>query len=430
MRSMLNRRGFISAGAAVAAGVAVPGLSGCGMLGGDESDPDTLVVHSSLGGTAPGSATYRAVLDMFRKENPGLKVKSLINGDELGQVYETSRLAHKEADVVMVNLYDKTVSWTELGATVTVNGYLDDWDLRKRILPAALAEWTDEKGRLRALPYIASNWPVAFNRGLLRAAGVEDIPLTGDALIAAARKLRAKGTAPVTIGGNDWTGQKLLAQIIQSFLTADQAKKLYATGDFSGIKGAREGIEYFAELRDAGVFTDKAQGLTTDSMTTQFNTGAAAMQSAMSSALARVPDNVASHTDVGGWPLPPGAVHDKPTILRTFTVNGFWVSPNGTRKIGTVEKFVRFMYRPEVVSRFVSEGGRDMAVRTDTLSDRFPLVAKAQQLGSTVSQVVLPDLYVPPSAVQPMIQATSTAFTPGVSSRRILSALQGAYRNA
>lgn len=146
MRSMLNRRGFISAGAAVAAGVAVPGLSGCGMLGGDESDPDTLVVHSSLGGTAPGSATFRAVLDMFRKENPGLKVKTLINGDELGQVYETSRLAHKEADVVMVNLYDKTVSWTELGATVTVNGYLDDWDLRKRILPAALAEWTDEKG--------------------------------------------------------------------------------------------------------------------------------------------------------------------------------------------------------------------------------------------------------------------------------------------
>ncbi|WP_328539372.1 ABC transporter substrate-binding protein [Streptomyces sp. NBC_00344] len=430
MRSMLNRRGFISAGAAVAAGVAVPGLSGCGVLGGDESDPDTLVLHSQLGGTAPGSATFRAVLDTFRKENPGLRVKSLVNGDELGQVYETSRLAHKEADVVMVNLYDKTVSWTGLGATVAMNGYLDDWGLRKRILPAALTEWTDEKGRLRALPYIASNWPVAFNRAAMHQAGVEEIPLTGDALIAAARKLRAKGTAPVTIGGNDWTGQKLLAQIIQSFLAAPQAKKLYSTGDFSGIKGAREGIEYFVELRDAGVFTDKAQGLTTDSMTTQFNTGAAAMESAMSSALARVPDQVAAHTEVGGWPLPSGAVHPKPTILRTFTVSGFWVSPNGTKKIETVEKFVRFMYRPDVIARFVSEGGRDMAVRTDTLSDGFPLVAKAQKLGDSVSQVVLPDLYVPPSAVQPMIQATSTAFTPGTSARRIISALEGAYRNA
>ncbi|GAA1365354.1 ABC transporter substrate-binding protein [Streptomyces beijiangensis] len=420
----------MSAGAALAAGVAAPALSGCGVMGGDDSDPDTLVLHSQLGGTAPGAATFRAVLDTFRKENPGLKVKVLINGDELGQVYETARLARKEADVVMVSLYDKTVEWTELGATVPVGGYLDQWGLRERILPKALTEWTDEKNRLRALPYIASNWPVAFNRDVMRKAGVDEIPRSGDELIAAAKKLRAKGTAPVTIGGNDWTGQKLLAQIIQSFVTAEQTKSLYRTGDFGALSGVRDGVQYFVELRDAGVFTDKAQGLTTDSMTTQFNTGAAAMESAMSSALGKVPDNVARHTDVGGFPLPTGAVHPKPTILRTFTVNGFWISPNGTKKIETVEKFVRFMYRKDVVARFVTEGARDMAVKTETLSDGFPLVAKAQQLGDSVSQVVLPDLYVPPSAVQPMIQATSTAFTPGTSANRIISALQGAYRNA
>jgi multiple sugar transport system substrate-binding protein len=430
VRSTLNRRGFMSAGAALAAGVAAPGLSGCGLIGGDDSDPDTLVIHSQLGGTAPGSATFRAVLDVFRSENPGIKVKSLVNGDELGQVYETARLARKEADLVMVSLYDKTVEWTELGATVPMGGYLDQWELRERILPAALTEWTDDQGRLRALPYIASNWPVAFNRDAMRRAGVEDIPRTGDELIAAARKLRAKGTAPVTIGGNDWTGQKLLAQIIQSFLSAEQAKSLYRTGDFGALSGVRDGVRYFVELRDAGVFTDKAQGLTTDSMTTQFNTGAAAMESAMSSALGKVPDDVARHTDVGGFPLPTGAVQLKPTILRTYTVSGFWVSPNGVKKIGTVEKFVRFMYRKDIVARFVTEAGRDMGARTETLSDGFPLVAKAQRLGDSVSQVVLPDLYVPPSAVQPMIQATSTAFTPGTSANRIISALQGAYRNA
>ncbi|MFE3137839.1 ABC transporter substrate-binding protein [Streptomyces scopuliridis] len=430
MRSPLNRRGFIATGAALAAGAAVPTLSGCSALAAADFDPDTLVIHSQLGGTAPGSATFRAVLDTFRRENPGIALKSLVNGDELGQAYETSRLAKKEADVVMVNLYDKTVAWTELGATVPAGGYLDEWGLRDRIIPGALKEWTDPKGRLRALPYISSNWPVAFNTSLLRAAGVDAIPTTGDELIAAAKKLRAKGTAPVTIGGNDWTGQKLLAQIIQTFLTPEQARTLYSTGDFSGLPQARDGVAYFVELRDAGVFTDKAQGLTTDSMTTQFNTEAAAMESAMSSALARVPGKVAARTEVGGWPLAPGAAHAKPTILRTYTVSGFWISPNGTKKIEHVEKFVRFMYRPDVISRFVSEGGRDMAVKTDTLSDNFPLVAKAQQLGDSVSQVVLPDLYVPPSAVQPLIQATSTAFTPGTSARRILALLDGAYRHA
>lgn len=358
MRSSLTRRELLAAGSGLAAAAALPALSGCSSLASADSDPDTLVVHTQLGTTAPGSPTYLAAVDRFREENPGVKIKNLVNGDDLAQVYETSRLARKEADVVMVNLYDKTLAWTDVGATVDVKPYLDDWGLRGRVLPAALADWTDDEGRVRAFPYFATNWPVAYNRALLDRAGVDAIPTTGDQLIAAARKLRAKGIAPVTVGGNDWTGQKLLAQIIQTFLSQDEARHVYSTGDF-GVRGARLGIEYFAHLRDAGVFADKAQGLTSDSMTTQFNTEEAAVQSAMSSALAKVPEKVAGHTEVGGWPLADGAAHDGPTVIRAYTLIGFWISPNGVRKIEQVEKFLRFMYRPDVVARFVTESGRD-----------------------------------------------------------------------
>lgn len=430
MRPPLTRRGFLAAGSGLAAATALPALSGCSALAAADSDPGTLVVHSQLGTTAPGSPTYLAALDRFRRENPGLKVRNLVNGDDLAQVYETSRLARKEPDVVMVNLYDKTLAWTEAGATVDVRGYLDDWGLRERVLPVALDAWTDSRGRLRAFPYFATNWPVAYNRALLDRAGVDEIPVTGDQLIAAARKLRAKGTGPVTTGGNDWTGQKLLAQIVQTFLTEDEARHVYSTGDFSGSRGAKEGIEYFVALRDAGVFVDKAQGLTSDSMTTQFNTEAAAMQSAMSSALAKVPEDVARHTEVGGWPLAQGAAHGRPTILRTYTLIGFWISPNGTKKIDAVERFLRFMYRPDTVSRFIRESGRDMALRSTTVSTDFPLVAAAQRLGDSVSQVLLPDVYVPPAATQPLITATSTSFTRGTSAARVRAALEAAYRSA
>jgi multiple sugar transport system substrate-binding protein len=430
VRPPLTRRGFLAAGSGLAAATALPALSGCSALAAADSDPGTLVVHSQLGTTAPGSPTYLAALDRFRRENPGLKVRNLVNGDDLAQVYETSRLARKEPDVVMVNLYDKTLAWTEAGATVDVRGYLDDWGLRERVLPVALDAWTDSRGRLRAFPYFATNWPVAYNRALLDRAGVDEIPVTGDQLIAAARKLRAKGTGPVTTGGNDWTGQKLLAQIVQTFLTEDEARHVYSTGDFSGSRGAKEGIEYFVALRDAGVFVDKAQGLTSDSMTTQFNTEAAAMQSAMSSALAKVPEDVARHTEVGGWPLARGAAHGRPTILRTYTLIGFWISPNGTKKIDAVERFLRFMYRPDTVSRFIRESGRDMALRSTTVSTDFPLVAAAQRLGDSVSQVLLPDVYVPPAATQPLITATSTSFTRGTSAARVRAALEAAYRSA
>ncbi|TDA86231.1 hypothetical protein, partial [Halomonas marinisediminis] len=89
---------------------AASALSGCSALAAADDDPDTLVVHSQLGTTAPGSPTYLSALDRFRKET-GLKVRNLVNGDDLAQVYETSRLARKEPDVVMVNLYDKTLAW-------------------------------------------------------------------------------------------------------------------------------------------------------------------------------------------------------------------------------------------------------------------------------------------------------------------------------
>ncbi|MFD6289555.1 ABC transporter substrate-binding protein [Streptomyces sp. NPDC060205] len=430
MRSPLTRRGFLAAGSGLTAATALPALSGCSALAAADSDPDTLVVHSQLGTTAPGSPTYLASLDRFRKENPGLKVKNLVNGDDLAQVYETSRLARKEPDVVMVNLYDKTLAWTEVGATVDVKDYLDDWGLRERVLPVALDAWTDGKGRLRAFPYFATNWPVAYNRSLLDRAGVDEIPVTGDELIAAARKLRAKGIGPVTTGGNDWTGQKLLAQVIQTFLSEDEARHVYSTGDFSGSRGAKEGIEYFVALRDAGVFVDKAQGLTSDLMTTQYNTQSAAIQSAMSSALAKVPEAVARHTDVGGWPLAEGAAHKLPTILRTYTLIGFWISPNGTKKIDAVEKFLRFMYRPDTVSRFIKESGRDMALRSGTVSTDFPLVAAAQRLEDDVSQVLLPDVYVPPAATQPLITATSTSFTRGTGAAKVRAVLEAAYRSA
>ncbi|GHH85657.1 ABC transporter substrate-binding protein [Streptomyces sulfonofaciens] len=429
MRSPLTRRGLLAAGSGLAAATALPALSGCSALAAADSDPDTLVVHTQLGTTAPGSPTYLAALDRFRKENPGIRVRSIVNGDDLAQVYETARLARKEADVVMVNLYDKTLAWTDVGATVDVKDQLDAWGLRERVLPAALDAWTDARGRLRGFPYFATNWPVAYNRSLLERAGVDAVPTTGDALIAAARRLRAKGIAPVTVGGNDWTGQKLLAQVIQTFLTEDEARHVYTTGDFGG-RGVREGIDYFVALRDAGVFADKVQGLTSDSMTTQFNTRAAAVESAMSSALASVPQGVARHTEVGGWPLAEGAAHDRPTIMRAYTLIGLWISPNGVKKLDHVEKFVRFMYRPDTVSRFIRESGRDMALRSTTVSSGFPLVAAAQRLGSDVSQVLLPDLYVPPTASQPLITATSTSFTRGTSAARVRAALEAAYRSA
>ncbi|WP_019547725.1 extracellular solute-binding protein [Streptomyces sulphureus] len=422
----LNRRRFL---ATAAGGLIAPALAGCGSLT-SGYEPDGLVLHSQLGGSTPGAPAFAAAVDTFRKRNPRTPVKVLSNADDLQQVYETSKLAGKEADIVLVNLYDKSLAWTEVGATVPVNGHMKRWGLHERVLQGPLREWTDGKGRLRGFPYLRTNWPVAFNTTLLERAGVDGVPTTVDQLLTAAKKLRRKGISPVTIGGNDWSGQKLLLQVMQTYMRPAEAKEVMRTGDFSGSRGARRGLELFVELRKGGVFADSAQGLTSDLMTTQVSTQKAAIASMLSSAMGKVPRSAAEHITVGGWPVPDDAVYERPTIMRANASLGMWISPNGEEKIDRVERFIRFMYSEEIVSRFV-HGGRDMALRTDQFSTEYPLVAAGQKLTSDdVSECVTPDVYVPAAATQPLIQATGVAFSPGSDARKVRTALEKAYRSA
>ncbi|MGW8377181.1 ABC transporter substrate-binding protein [Streptomyces sp. ODS28] len=428
MTPALGRRRFLAAAGAAATTTA---LGGCAGLTGGYA-PDGLVVHSQLGGNAPGAPAWARASDAFRRQNPHMPLKVLTNADDLQQVYETAKLAGKEADVVLVNLWDKALAWTDVGATVPVNRYLDAWGLRDRVIGAPLREWTDKRGRIQGFPFLRTNWPVVFNEKLLHSAGVAEIPRTHDALIDAAKKLRRKRITPVAIGGNDWSGQKLLLQIMQAYVRADEAKHVMASGDFSGSPGARRGIELFVELRDAGVFGEDAQGVTSDLMTTQVATEKAASASLMSSAMAKIPNGPARHMTVGGFPVPGDAVYPKPTIMRANASQGIWVSPNGERKIERVERFVRFMYSEETVRTFV-HGGRDVALHTDALSTGFPLVAQGQRLGegedSPVSEVVCPDIHIPAAVTQPLIQATGTAFGPGAGARKVRTAMEHAYRS-
>ncbi|MDT0323076.1 ABC transporter substrate-binding protein [Streptomyces millisiae] len=425
MRRRVMLAGTISA-------ILAPALSGCGALDPGDDDPETLVFHHSLTAGSASFAVYDAVRAEFERENPGARVKDLVSGGtDLINVYETARLAGKEADVVLVNLAEKSLSWTDYDATVPVGGYLERWGLRDRVLPQALPEWTDAEGRLVGFPWSGFSWPVAFNTRLLEAAGVSGVPRTAAQLVDAADRVRARGARGlVSIGGNDWSGQKLLMQIMQAHLPPERARRLFAEAGFASDAQALRGLEHFVELRDAGVFFDGAQGINADSMNSDFYTGQAAVVSMISGSLASVPPEVADVVELGGWPVPAGGVYDKPTALRGYTSAGLWISPNGEEKIDLVERFIRHLYREATAQRFVREAGEVLALRGPAESPDFPLVAAAVNLPeSAVSYAVLPDLHVPPAVSQPLIRATSLAFTPGRDAQSIAADLDTAYRS-
>lgn len=405
-------------------------LSACGgPLDPRTDDPHTLVVHSRFAPGSQGADVYAAAVAEFERENPGVHVKNLYSADDIFNVFETSRLAHKEADVLMINLYDKAFSWTALGATEPVGDYLREWGLTGRVQPEALKAWTDDKGRLRAFPWEGFTWPVLANTRLMAEAGIRTVPTTVDELIADARALRAKGIAPMAVGGNDWSGQKLLMQVMQAYMPPTTAERVFAKGGYCASPQAMKGLALFAKLRDAGVFVKDAQGFTADQMNADYFEGRAAMIPAISSTIASVPAPVAATTKVIGLPVPPGGEYPHPTLYNGLTSTGIWVTPNGAGKIGMVEKFVKFFYRQDTVQRFVDGSGYVMNLTDQQPSTTNELVAQSVRVAGSdqVSEAVMPDSYVPAAVSEPLNRATSLAYGPGTSPRAMCKALDDAY---
>lgn len=406
----------------------VAGTAACSS-GGASTDAQELVVQTNWNSSQPQNAPLVDAVKNFTEET-GIKVKLVENGDDLSQNYETSLLAGDEADVVMVNLTDKQLSWAEDGAVIPVQDFVSEWGLEDSIPQTAIDEWTDDQGNLRGFPYSGFTWPWWYNTELLAQVGVDSIPETTDDLIAASDKLRAAGIAPVVIGGNDWSGQKVFLQIMQSYMSPDETKDLLGSGDYCGNPDAMKGIEEFTKLRDAGVFVDGAEGYTVDQAASQYFAGKAAIAPMGSWSYKNSPAEISGATTLGGFPIVDGGSYDKPTAYTGATGSGFWVSPNGEKKLESVEKFVTYMYTDEVVGSLLTEGGivpLTLPEGTD-VADTNPLLAAAlTELPESVDFAVMPDLYIPAAATNPMYRATSIAFTQGKDAAAICAALDEAY---
>lgn len=357
----------------------------------------------------------------------GATVKLTVSTDEVPELFETSTLGGKQADIVFVNLVEGTLDWVKNGLAVPADQYLEEWGLRDRINPDALAEWASADGSINGFPYNGFVWPVWYNVDLLAQAGIDAVPTTTHELIAAAKALREAGIAPFVVGGNDWSGQKMFLQIAQSFMSVEETRDVYANGGFCGNANAMKGLELFVELRDGGVFVDDVEGYTADQMNATFYEGQAAMMSAGSWAFTDAPSEMT--IQLGGFPVPEGGTYAKPTALQGWTGSGFWISNNGTKKLDLVKEYISAWYEPAIAARLVSEANQPVAVIIEGGANiQNPLLAYAStELNNAVDFAVMPDTVVPGSLANSIIRETSLAFAPGSDAQAICESLDTVY---
>ncbi|GIH22290.1 ABC transporter substrate-binding protein [Acrocarpospora phusangensis] len=414
----------VRAVAAFAVGALTLSLAACGSdepaapaatAGAAQGGSIDVVTRWSSGNSA--AAAQKRVFDAFTAET-GIKINSTEGLEAIDDQVENAVAAGKSPDLVIVNLFDKTVGWLEAGVTVPVDQYVKDWGLAGKMKPEALDEWRVggvAGGELQGLPFSGFSWPLWYNDELLAKAGVTAVPKTTDELIDAAEKLREAGIGPVTVGGNDWSGQKLFYQIAQSFTDAATMKKVMREGGYCATPTVLNGIKLFTDLRDAKVFVDNVAGLSADDMYASFYSGKAAIMSAGSWAYtesAASGTGIEKHTTLGGFPVPSGSAYPKPTAYQGFTGVGFMITKQGAQpdRIDKVRQLVTKFYAEAAVGDFVKDASILPPISGDFASYATdPLLAKSLGLEAAVDYAVLPDVWIG-SASDPITQVLTGAY--------------------
>jgi multiple sugar transport system substrate-binding protein len=363
-----------------------------------KSDPQTLTVMSSF---TTGNATGDQFNRLAKKftEQTGVKIEvEEVNYADLAKAYEAAKLAGQERDIIILNLTPDDTDWLPQGQVVNVKQYLDAWGLTAKLEPHAIEYWTQGDAGVAGFPFIGFNWPIWYNTDLLKKAGVDKVPATTAELIAAAGKLRAAGIQPMSLAGAEWPVQNFTTWMVQQYVRPDEAKTLFAKGGYCNSPGAVKGLDLFGQLRDAGVFIDNAQGYTADQMSTAYFTAKAAMMPSGSWAYTTVPGPVGQVTELGGFPVAPAGVYTKPTAFNGHSA-GMFLSPNGEKKISSVEKFMKFMYSQESLQSWVAEGQQILDVTSEalgTVQASNPMVVKGSKVTKeAVDFMLLPDSYLP-----------------------------------
>lgn len=198
MRSVLNRRRFLTAGVA-ALSVAALSLAGC--TGNDDTPSST---PASLSGTVTFWHAYSAdsqevktlntvIIPGFKALHPGVDVKQVaIPYDQLHQKLVTGAAAGDVPDVLRSD-----IAWVselaKLGLLEQLDTAMPDFEsLSQKTFPGSLAT-NAYKGKYYGLPLDTNTRVLMYNADALAKAGVTEPPKTFDDVRALATKLGGKG---------------------------------------------------------------------------------------------------------------------------------------------------------------------------------------------------------------------------------------------
>lgn len=284
----MSRREFLKAITVSAAGVAV--LAACAPKA--EPTATTAPVEAT---TAPPTAepvkitiwTWYSETDVeltkaceaYTKENPNITVENRTYGSaEYLQVLETAIAGGTGPDILGPHVH--AIEYGLAGQTLDLNSVLDATFLEK-FFPSTRKQFT-EAGKQYALGWMAQTFGFFYNPALFDQAGVKDIPVTWDDIIAVSDKFKTANIIPWAFNNADkWLGcDYYLPLITQATDDPDLVYKLDAHTE-AGVtwdsQPVVDSLGMFDKLVKAKVFQDGVNGTNWDQALAMLYGGKAAM---------------------------------------------------------------------------------------------------------------------------------------------------------
>jgi multiple sugar transport system substrate-binding protein len=322
--------------------------------------PVTLTIYHNWGKDDAKGAPMAAIFAGFQAQYPNIKLDTQIYVDsDIPKKVETEFVAGKEPDIVFSNFDPLLNNWVDSGLAIPASKTMAQFGLDKRIIQMGIDSWMSDKGQLIAIPLEGSVQGLLYNTQILDAAKVS-LPKTTDELLAAIPKIKAAGYEVFAASPKDDGGKRAWRLPWQGAMTPEEAKTFAKQGKLASYPNAVIGMNDFFRLKDAGAFPADVAGLSAELEHTLFYTGKAAFWTGGSyywqEMMDRSPDMV-KYIKIGGFPIPQGSKYAKPLMVVGLTAKGVVVTRNGAKKMDAVEKFVRYLYQPENIAKFVEAAG-------------------------------------------------------------------------
>lgn len=251
---MLMRRREFGQVAAVLTAAAAMGVAGCG---GGSSDGEVTLEFAQWWEPELPEGTFRALMDQFEKDNPGIKVE-LLSGPYASTKEQlvAGAASRTMPDVVgldgaWVSDFAKQGAIADLTALMAEQGYDD----------SELASQVQIEGATYMIPVVNFVYPMFANMDLLQGAGITQMPSSREDFAAAARAVAATGgdvsgwALPLSLEAPNGIQNDVMSWVWASggsMLTEDGKPNL------AGNEDVRSACEFIKGLWDEGVISPGA----------------------------------------------------------------------------------------------------------------------------------------------------------------------------